>query len=67
MANNPKPPSFTDREIKRVLAKAKEAKGPLGLEIEPTGVLGLKPLVPLEALVDSEQRLAALRRRPKRG
>jgi hypothetical protein len=68
--NQTKPPSVTDLEIKRVLAEAKEAKGPLDLAIEPTGLLALKPLVPLEALVDGDQRLAALaamRRRPKRG
>jgi hypothetical protein len=72
MANqDPKPPSFSQAEIMRVLSKAKKAKGPLDLAIEPTGLLALKPLVPLEALVDGEDRLAALalgrRRRRRRG
>jgi hypothetical protein len=70
MATHPKPPSFSQAEIMQLLAKAKQAKGPLDLAIEPTGALALKPLVPIEALVGGEERLAALaalRRRPKRG
>jgi hypothetical protein len=66
MAPQTKPPSFTDLEIKRVLAQAKTSKAPLDLAIAPTGLLALKPLIPLEALVGGEARLAALAARRKR-
>jgi hypothetical protein len=54
------PRSFTQAEIRPVLAAGRASKAPLGLEIEPTGVLELKPLIPMEALAESDAALAAL-------
>jgi hypothetical protein len=60
MAPQTKLPSFTDAEIRRVLAAAKASKTPLGLEIEPTGLLGLRPLIPMDVLDERERRLGHL-------